>query len=228
MASNPLDENNDFDFDTGTIGGLSVIVDPAAATDPGPWPGDGFDIGMVSGTDPFLFTVSSSVGTVAQQAYTWTESNNFGETIIDERHHIDQLTNVCIDGGYTLYSENGGDLYCVVYTGQGSRLGRPDGHDRPCPSHSRCRWQTRSTPARRAVHDMSEQQQQLKLSHCAPLTLTRSRCSVSWHDTTYRYVGTVTVWDHSPASKYLDLGWNIRRTKLDCTRTCTRHIVVPA
>lgn len=107
---------------------------PSAASDPTLWPSDSFDIGMVSGTDPFLVHVSSATGIVAEQAYTWTESNNYGARIIDECHYIEEFINVCIDGGYTLYSENGGDLYWVVYSGSGTTTRSPGWPPRPCSS----------------------------------------------------------------------------------------------
>ena len=35
-------------------------------------------------------------------------------TEIDQNGNIDEFINVCIDGGYKIYSKNGGDLYCDV------------------------------------------------------------------------------------------------------------------
>lgn len=62
-------------------------------------------------TTPFLYQVSTPAGIIAQAAMTLDVTTTATVTI-DEQTNIDQFINVCIDGGYTLYSHNGGDLYC--------------------------------------------------------------------------------------------------------------------
>jgi hypothetical protein len=60
---------------------------------------------------PFLYQVSGPNGVVAQGAMTATVTP---PTEIDQQSDIDNFINVCINGNYTLYSKNGGDLYCIV------------------------------------------------------------------------------------------------------------------
>lgn len=62
-------------------------------------------------TTPYLIQVSTPAGIVAQLPMTLKVTTT-PTTTIDQKTNIDQFINVCIDGGYTLYSHDGGDLYC--------------------------------------------------------------------------------------------------------------------
>ena len=72
----------------------------------------------VEDTEPFFYQVSDSSGVLAQGAYTQTEIP-MTATIIDQWSQPDAFINTCIDGGYTIHSMNGGDLYCTVLAGGG-------------------------------------------------------------------------------------------------------------
>jgi len=69
-----------------------------------------FDI-TNNATTPFLYQVSTPSGVVAEAAMT-RRIQTSDPNIVDQKTNIDQFINICIDGGYTLYSHNGGDLYC--------------------------------------------------------------------------------------------------------------------
>jgi hypothetical protein len=69
-----------------------------------------FDI--TSGTStPFLYQVSTPTGVIAQAALT-LRNETTPPDIVDEKNNIDQFINICIDGDYTIYSHDNGDLYC--------------------------------------------------------------------------------------------------------------------
>lgn len=70
------------------------------------------DIDMTGeSTTPYLIQVSTPAGIVAQLPMTLKVTTTASVTI-DQKTSIDQFINVCIDGGYTLYSHDDGDLYC--------------------------------------------------------------------------------------------------------------------
>jgi hypothetical protein len=178
------------------------------------------------GTEPFLYTVSGPSGLLAQGAYTGTAHGTVKATIIDENHNMDGFINTCIDGGYTIYSMNGGDLYCTVYSGSATTTFTTGWPPPVIPKPYTLTRPYALGYARSAISYFSKSPRQVKLSSCTRLTRTRWRCAASWRDRTYRYAGNVTVWDTSQASKYFYYGLDVRRTKLDCTQRCTRRIRV--
>jgi hypothetical protein len=190
------------------------------------WASDSFDPLWGSGKEPFLYTVTGPSGPLAQGAYTASADDGITQTIIDERHHIDAFINTCIDGGYTLYSMNGGDLYCVVTSGSDTTTYTPGWPPPAVPKPYVVSRAAALADARAALKHLSAKPQQVKLTSCSPLSLTRWRCNASWRDQHYAYSGTLTVWDPSQANKYFYFGFKGRKTALNCARRCTGRITI--
>jgi hypothetical protein len=93
--------------------GTQPASSPAITFD---WPGNLTGAGALSGSEPFDYQVTTASGVVAQGALTEHVSGT-PPTIIDSETDIDDYINICIDGGYTIYSRNGGDLYCETSDG---------------------------------------------------------------------------------------------------------------
>jgi hypothetical protein len=69
----------------------------------------------------------------------------------------------------------------------------------------------------------SRQPQRLKLTSCARVRATTWQCSAAWRDRTFHYRGKVRTWIDV---KYYYYSFDVKRTRLDCTHNCVRHIAV--
>jgi len=174
-----------------------------------------------TGATPVLYTVSGPGGVISQGAYTLHSDGNNTETI-DQDHNPDGFVNTCIDGGYTIYSENGGDLYCTVSTGGDASFTAGWPAPPPPPSVSRAEglWEVRYV-----VHRFSAHPLEVEVSGCRR---TEGRlgwtCRASWRDRVHRYQGSVHVWQATATAKTFHYGVNFIRSKLGCTSGCTKRI----
>jgi Excalibur calcium-binding domain/PASTA domain len=65
--------------------------------------------------------------------------------------------------------------------------------------------------------------QQFMLTNCKRVSATSWRCTAAWRGRTFRYRGKVRIWIDQNHWYY---SFDVRRTKLRCSRGCTRHIAI--
>jgi hypothetical protein len=97
------------------IPGDPPYVQPIPGTPPGP-SNDTFELMAFESKStnvPFVYSVSGPSGVLAEGADTAAVTVT-PSIEVDQNSDIDNFINICIDEDYTVYSKDGGDLYCTI------------------------------------------------------------------------------------------------------------------